>query len=137
MTMTLLSTIIALSLISIGANAIPLCNSDRPGGESHRTLYVTQNSLSGTVEDNKWTNVLCCVYTHVEITNLNDWNGWMRLYDGSWESLDGDKLPQMAQDAYDEICDMSMGAQDCMNQKSCIENAMKTSTIAPTNKITP
>ena len=95
-------------------------------------MYVTQNSLSGTVEDDTWTNVLCCVYTHVEITNRNDWNGWMKLYDGSWESVEGDKLPQMAQDAYDQICDMYMGAKDCKNQESCIENAMKASTNNPT-----
>lgn len=120
-----LSLSISLGLIINGASAIPTCNSDRPGSESHRTLYIASSSLTNTEEDDKWTNALCCVYTHVEIRN--DWDGWMQLYDGSWESMSGDTLPKMAEDAHDEICDMSMGSRDCSSQKVCVSQALSPS----------
>merc|ERR1712157_646883 len=132
---------ISLGLIINGASAIPTRNSDRPGSESHRTLYIASSSLTNTEEDDKWTNALCCVYTHVEIRN--DWDGWMQLYDGSWESISGDKLPEMAKDAYDEICDMYMGSTDCSDQKVCVSQALSppsptfTPTLSPTFKLTP
>merc|ERR1712232_1419739 len=130
-----LTTLILIYLQVV--TSIPSCNSDRPGGESHRTSYVSQSSLSNTEEDDKWTNVLCCVYTHVKIYNNENWDGWLELYDGSWESTSGNTLPKMAQDAYNQICDMSMGSIDCMNQKSCVDNALEiASTNSPTLKST-
>ena len=81
---TVLTTLILIYLQSVVS--IPSCKSDRPGGESHRTLYVSQSSLSDTEEDDIWSNVLCCLYTHVEVKNNKDWDGWLELYDGSWES---------------------------------------------------
>ena len=136
---TVLTTLILIYIQSVVS--IPSCKSDRPGGppfsggESHRTLYVSQSSLSDTEEDDKWSNVLCCVYTHVEVKNDKDWDGWLELYDGSWESTSGNTLPEMAQDAYDQICDMgSMGGKDCRTQKSCIDNALNGSTNSPIDK---
>merc|ERR1712232_703585 len=137
--LTLIS--ISLGLIINGASAIPTCNSDRPGSESHRTLYIASSRLTNTEEDDKWTNALCCVYTHVEIRN--DWDGWMQLYDGSWESMSGNTLPKMANDAYDEICDMYMGSRDCSSQNVCVSQALSppsptlTPTLSPTFSPTP
>ena len=131
---TVLTTLILIYLQSVVS--IPSCISDRPGGESHRTLYVSQSSLSDTEEDDKWSNVLCCLYTHVEVKNNKDWDGWLELFDGSWESTSGNTLPEMAQDAYDQICDMSMGSRDCTNQQSCIDNALNSPINKPVNEKT-
>ena len=116
----LITTLLSL----LQASAIPSCKSDRPGSQSHRTLYITESSLSDTKEDDKWTDVLCCLYTHVRVKENKNWDGWLELYDGSWESTNGDTLPEMAEDAYNQICNMSMGSKDCENRRSCIEDAL-------------
>merc|ERR1712157_320366 len=79
--------------------------------------------LTNTKKDDIWTDVLCCVYTHVEIRDDRD--GRMQLYDGSERKVGGNKLPKMAKKAYDEICDMYMGSTDCENQKKCVRQAKK------------
>lgn len=122
------------------ATSLPTCDSDRPGGESHRTLYVNENKLSrGQDEDLdnndnvKWANALCCVYTHVEISS--DRSDTMELYDGSTIKVEASTFVEMAELAMEKICKMSMGKVDCREQQSCIDSAMA-GTNSPTNSPT-
>ena len=119
------------------ATPLPTCDSNRPGIESHRTLYVKESKLSSDdvdddVEDEiKWANALCCVYTHVEISiDLSD---SMELYDGSTIKVEASNFIEMAELAMEKICKMSMGKVDCREQQSCIDNAfVGTTTNIPT-----
>ncbi|CAB9530267.1 expressed unknown protein [Seminavis robusta] len=109
------------------------CSSNRPGWADHRTLYVPDSMLGDDDDrDNAWMAALCCVYTHVEVTTSSSIVQF-EIYDGSDYDLGQSfsSFPEVAAEAMDEICGMSMGSADCRNQASCVEQGL-TSTLAPT-----
>lgn len=103
---------------------LPSCDSDRPGGESHRTLALPESLLgSDPDEERRQANALCCVYTHVVIDN--EYNPYMVTYDESeyYMSSSGSAVDVM-KEAMKDICKMYMGSQDCENKKRCVKEAL-------------
>jgi len=134
-----LTTSLALSRLPLSARSQPFvpCESDRPGSQTHRTLYIPPDYFEGSDDETRAARALCCVYTHVEVDDDCE-RPWMENYIG-WQWMDerSTALRVMA-DAMDDICDMQMGAQDCANRKECVDDAMDngganlTPTLPPT-----
>ena len=51
--------------------SLPSCDSDRPGAETHRTLYVPQAFVDAATSDEvaSWATKLCCTFNWMEITS--------------------------------------------------------------------
>ena len=107
------------------ASSLPSCSTDRPGWATHRTLYLPSSMVSEEATDDEisWTNVLCCVYTYVKTSDDVD-KPEFELYDGSSYKIKKDTALEVMYEAYEDICDMSMGSKDCSNQAECIEDLL-------------
>ena len=119
-----LTTFLALSRLPSSARSEPLvrCDSDRPGSQTHRTLYIPPDYVEGSDDERRAGAALCCVYTHVEVDGDCD-RPWMELYYG-WQWMEERATAlRVMEDAMDDVCDMQMGAQDCANQKECVADA--------------
>jgi len=115
---------VAIVLYRHEAYAIPSCDSNRPGNESYRTLQVPSSMLTNYQEENNWVTALCCVYTHVVVASDGVSSPMMVRYDGSAYIMRGLTSVEVMQNAYDDICSMNMGSEDCLNQAQCIEDAL-------------
>ena len=108
------------------ASPLPSCSTERPGSwATHRTLYLPSSMVSEEATDDEisWTNVLCCVYTYVKTSDDVD-KPEFELYDGSSYKIKKDTALEVMYEAYEDICDMSMGSKDCSNQAECIADAL-------------
>lgn len=107
------------------------CTSDRPGSESHRTLFVPSAMFDDRSNDpsfeerNSWIDALCCVYTWVE-RDTEGVTPRLQLFDDSSYSIQGNTFVGTAGTAMDDICEMSMGAEDCTRQSVCVSEAQAT-----------
>jgi len=76
--------------------------------------------LAGEEIEERWSHYLCCVYTHVEITE--DATPYLETYDGTihyMASCDDSGAAKVMETAMDEICDMPMGKVDCRKSGKC------------------
>lgn len=107
---------------ALAAAALPSCDSDRPNSwAEHRTLHLPTD-MAATASD-AWVDALCCVYTHVE-EQASLTRARMTTYDGSTRWYDGDDGDDVMERAYDAICGMSMGGDDCDSQATCVADAL-------------
>ena len=115
------------------SHALPECTSDRPGWADHRTIYVPESMMSYESIDDAWTEALCCVYTYVQVTfdQKNSNKARFELYDGWSYKIQATSFEELASKAYDDICDMQMGSQDCRKNASCVQAAF--ATLSPTS----
>ena len=105
--------------------SLPACAADRPGGETHRTLYVPA-PLSDAASESlvaSWTAKLCCVYTWAVACSQPGCTPYLVTYDGSRRSYAATSFEGAATAAFDDICGMSMGSRDCASQADCIAQA--------------
>ena len=123
-------TFVILGVISI-IHALPECLSNRPGWADHRILQVPSNMLSGDPIENAWTEALCCVYTHVELTSSSSNKALFELYDGSKYKIKANSFKELSASVYDDICDMPMGSYDCSSKSTCVQSAF--ATFSPTS----
>lgn len=114
----------------IVAFALPACDSERPNSwASHRTLSIPDDPEFFDDNDddddvaNRWARALCCVYTHVE-KSAKLRQSQMKTYDGSRYSIIADSFVEVAKKAMDDVCDMSMGSDDCRRRKQCVDEAL-------------
>ena len=106
--------------------ALPSCTSDRPSSwATHRTLELPQSFVDAAPpgELTAWANALCCVYTHVEasstpVPRLTTYDGDVKTYLSSVSAIGA------METAYDDVCNMGMGSEDCQNQRSCVTEAL-------------
>merc|ERR1719420_2278060 len=117
---TLTAALFFLLLALPIAAKLPSCDSDRPGGESHRTLALPESMLGrDSDEERRRANALCCVYTHVVIDN--GWDPYLVTYDENWYYMSSDdSAVEVMKEAMDDVCDMYMGSQDCSNKAKCV-----------------
>eukprot|EP00588_Corethron_pennatum_P014820 CAMPEP_0194279656 /NCGR_PEP_ID=MMETSP0169-20130528/14050_1 /TAXON_ID=218684 /ORGANISM="Corethron pennatum, Strain L29A3" /LENGTH=229 /DNA_ID=CAMNT_0039024103 /DNA_START=12 /DNA_END=701 /DNA_ORIENTATION=- len=101
------------------------CSSDRPGSETHRTLYVPSKFMPKTKEEQKWAAVLCCIYTHVEKYDNSADKSYLETYDGNEDEVGRGDFLSTAKKVKEDICKMYMGKQDCSNKRKCMEDAME------------
>mmetsp|Transcript_65389 Transcript_65389/g.76836 ORF Transcript_65389/g.76836 Transcript_65389/m.76836 type:complete len:508 (-) Transcript_65389:171-1694(-) len=113
--------IVHFSLIFSQAFGLQECLSDRPGWPTHRTLHVSDKIVVGKYDD-EWASALCCVYTHVEVSSSID-SPILELYDGSERKITGSTFSEIASDAMEKICVMSMGSDDCSENSECVDSA--------------
>ena len=105
-----------------GASALPECTTDRPGWASHRTMYLP--SVHAAAASESWASALCCVFTHV-VEDAGAERPYMITYDGSKQWYDGnDSADTIMERAYDDVCDMGMGRDDCEDEASCVAAAL-------------
>lgn len=120
-----LVTFMIVACMSV-ASSVPYCNSRRPStpnwATSYRTLHIPQSMITESNDEKAWAKALCCVYTHVEATFSS--NARLVLYDGSSDYIRGSSSTAIMKDAYNDICRMSMGRDDCNSQSQCIASAM-------------
>ncbi|KAJ1463480.1 hypothetical protein M885DRAFT_503785 [Pelagophyceae sp. CCMP2097] len=78
----------------------------------------------GMPEDARWTAALCCINTHAE---SNPKAAQFRLvnFDGDGYDYDVSTYAEAAQQAYSEICGMSMGSSECLDNADCIDKALR------------
>ena len=107
--------------------ALPSCTSDRPNSwVTHRTLELPQSFVDAAPpgELMAWANALCCVYTHVETSSTSIPR--LTTYDGDVKSYQSIRTAVGAMETvYDDVCSMSMGSQDCRNQRACVTVALE------------
>ena len=104
---------------------LPSCASDRPGEESHRTLHVPEAFVANATQTvlTSWATKLCCTFNWIESSSdvrvpyLVTYSGHERPYAGATS------FELAAQAAHDDVCGMSMGANDCSNEASCVADA--------------
>ena len=101
------------------------CSTNRPGWADHRSLYVPSSFASANnATTNTWVDALCCVYTwtfsspSITTPYLITYAGGQRTYNsvGSME--------EAGQAAYDDVCSMSMGSNDCSTNAQCVLDAL-------------
>jgi len=78
-----------------------------------------------TKEEQKWAAVLCCIYTHVEKYDNDGDNSYLETYDGSEYSVGKGGFLTTAKKVKKDICNMSMGSQDCSSKQKCMEDALE------------
>ena len=102
-------------LAPAAASLVYECSSDRPGSFSHRTLKMPQSFVdrASASDISSYGAVLCCVYTHIESTASSSQPVEMINMDGRSLRIPGTTFAEVAQNAYDEGCDMYLGSQDC------------------------
>lgn len=107
--------------------SIPACSTARPGGGSvndYRTLHVPQAFVDAAAPSEvAWMSKrLCCVYTRVQVTDRAE--PYLVNYDADERPVAGaDTFEDAASAAYDDVCDMGMGSEDCSSQRECVEDA--------------
>ena len=110
------------------ALALPSCNSDRPNSwATHRTLSIPNSPEffnKNSDDDDRWARALCCVYTHVEISDGPTGQAQMTTYDGSKYTVQADTFARAAERAMDDVCGMSMGSDDCRRRSRCVHEAL-------------
>jgi len=77
--------------------------------------------LEGEEDEEQWSHDLCCVYTHVEIMEDAS-TPYLKTYDGNIEYMDPCDITgavSVMKTAWDNICDMSMGEEDCNDSDEC------------------
>jgi len=119
--------ILSADMPSMVVGAIdPTCESERPSPSwaGHRTLYIPTDMISDTMdaEQQSWAVALCCIYTHVEISDSVT-KPELELFDGSSYKINKSDMIDAAEKAMNDICKMSMGEDDCESQKTCIDDA--------------
>ena len=109
------------------AFALPTCDSERPNSwATFRTLSIPNvpEFLGSNNDDaSRWARALCCIYTHVEKSDRLS-QAQMKTYDGSKYNIRADSFVEAARKAMDDICDMSMGSDDCRRRKQCVNEAL-------------
>ena len=109
-------------LAPAAASLVYECNSDRggPHGYSHRTLKMPQSFVdrASASDISSYGAALCCVYTHIESTASSSQPVEMINMDGRSLRIPGTTFAEVAQNAYDEGCDMYYGSQDCKKCES-------------------
>ena len=109
-------------LAPAAASLVYECNSDRggPHGYSHRTLKMPQSFVdrASASDISSYGAALCCVYTHIESTASSSQPVEMINMDGRSLRIPGTTFADVAQNAYDEGCDMYYGSQDCKKCES-------------------
>lgn len=108
--------------------ALPSCNSDRPNSwATHRTLSIPNSPEffnNNSDDDDRWAMALCCVYTHVELSDRPTTSqAQMTTYDGSKYTIQADTFVRAAERAMDDVCGMSMGSDDCRRRSRCVQEA--------------
>ena len=109
-------------LAPVAAYLVYDCSSDRGGpyGFSHRTLKMPQSFVdrASASDISSYGAKLCCVYTHIESTASSSQPVEMINMDGRSLRIPGTTFAEVAQNAYDEGCDMYYGSQDCKKCES-------------------
>ena len=99
------------------------CTSDRPNSwATHRTLEVPHDLMDTSRETSARAAALCCVYTHLQVVARS--NARLETYDGSRYRIGGSSFVDVADNAMDDICDMSMGSVDCNRQAQCVSTSL-------------
>merc|ERR1712070_572035 len=99
---------------------VPECTGDAPGWPDHRTLFIPHTFLdTNLVEDDfitLWADKLCCIYTYIEVT-MTFSTPYLVSYDGSvFDYVDASDFEATVTAAWDEICAMSMGSEECADE---------------------
>ena len=116
--------LLVVTVVDIAGQELPDCNSDRPNSwATHRTLYVPENLLTDSVKDANWADALCCVYTHVQVIAAGG-RPSLTTYDGRNYRIDADTFQELAEQTMHDICDMSMGSQDCNRRDRCVDGSL-------------
>jgi hypothetical protein len=76
-----------------------------------------------------WMKALCCVYTAITTTtSTTTKKASMKLYDGSsYDIVTGSSTSSSSsimEKAYNDICKMGMGSQDCLSNSVCVKQAL-------------
>ena len=151
-TCSMKSSLVSVVLFSIAAAsidgrqrsvafALPTCDSERPNSwATFRTLSIPNVpeflGINNDDASSRWARALCCIYTHVEKSDRLS-QPQMKTYDGSKYNIRADSFVEAARKAMDDICDMSMGSDDCRRRKQCVDEALTQGSqdIEPNDKV--
>lgn len=119
---------------------LPACSANRPGWPTHRLLELPPAMVasSSQTEATHLARRLCCVYTWVVTGPSSLATAEMTTYDGGRRAYPlATTLVAAAQAAYDDICSMSMGSQDCSSQQACVLGTLDGLAPAPPPPLPP
>ena len=109
---------------------LPACTSTRPGGtgsvRDYRTLYVP-SILVGAASPahiEAYSARLCCVYTRISALTAGEASPYLTTYDDARQPVLADTFEQAAVAAFESVCQMGMGSQDCARRSQCAQEAM-------------
>ena len=89
-----------------------------------RTLYIPQAFLDAANASAvaAHSGRLCCVYTRTTLTNRD--RPYLVTYDNNERAVDGASFEQAADSAFNAVCNMGMGREDCEAQAGCVREAI-------------